>query len=129
MLRPEAVFEYLRGHFQGRSREEMHVISLDTGGRLLGTPLVLQGSVASVPFRPADIFREALMLEARSIILAHNHPSGRPEPSVRDVVLTRQIAATGDLLDIPLHDHVIIAENQFLSLRRDGLLEEAEHPA
>lgn len=119
---PEAVFGYLRGHFQGRSREELHVLCADSGGRLLGTPTVFPGSVHSVPFRIAEIFKDAIMLDASSVVLAHNHPSGRATPSPRDIDLTRDIAAGAESLDMRLHDHIVIAGEQFVSMQREGLL-------
>ena len=119
---PEAVFAYLRGRLQGRSREELHVLASDTGGRLLGTPTVLPGGVHSVPFRMGDIFREAIVLEASAVVIAHNHPSGRATPSPRDIELTRDIATAGASLDIKLHDHVIVAGERYVSMKREGLL-------
>lgn len=119
---PEAVFAYLRGHLQGRSREELHVLASDTGGRLLGTPTVLPGGVHSVPFRMGDIFREAIVLEASAVVIVHNHPSGRATPSPRDIELTRDIATAGASLDITLPDHVIVAGERYVSMKREGLL-------
>ncbi len=119
---PEAVFGHLRGHFQGRPREELHVLCADSGGRLLGTPTVLPGSVHSISLRIADVFRDAIVLEATSVILAHNHPSGRATPSARDIELTRDIAATGQTLGIILHDHLVIAGERYVSMKREGLL-------
>ena len=66
--------------------------------------------------------RAAGMLDATSVILAHNHPSGRPAPSARDVDLTRDIAATGEALGVALHDHLVIAGEGFVSMNREGLL-------
>ena len=120
---PEAVFNYLRGRLQGRSREELHVLSADRGGRLLGNPAVMPGSVHAISVRTADIFREAIVHEASSVVLVHNHPSGRPTPSPADVTLTREIAAVGDKLGIRLLDHVIIGGERFVSMKRDGLLD------
>ena len=121
-LSPEDVFSHLRWHFQNRPREELHVLSLDSGARLLGVPTVLRGSVHSVDFRQADIFRDAIVLEASSIVVVHNHPSGRAAPSRRDIDMTRRLADTGAQLGIALNDHVVIAGDAFASLRRDGLL-------
>lgn len=121
-LGPEDVFSHLRWHFQNRAREELHVFALDAGARLLGEPVVLRGSVHSVDFRQADVFRDAILLEAVAIVVAHNHPSGRPDPSARDIAMSRQLAATGKSLDVALNDHVIIAGDAFTSMRRAGLL-------
>ena len=119
---PETVFAYLRGHFQGRSREELHVLPTDSGGRLLGTPTVLPGSVHSVPFRMGDIFRDAIVLDASAVVIAHNHPSGRATPSPRDIDLTRDIETAGSALDVKLHDHVIVAGERYVSMKREGLI-------
>lgn len=119
---PEAVFDYLRGQLRGRSREELHVLASDSGGRLLGTPTVLPGNVHSVGFRMGDIFREAIVLDASAVVIVHNHPSGRATPSPRDIDLTRDIATAGAALDIKLHDHLIIAGERYVSMKREGLL-------
>lgn len=119
---PEAVFDYLRGQLRGRSREELHVLAADMGGRLLGAPTVLPGSVHSVAFRMGDIFREAIVLDASAVVIAHNHPSGRATPSPRDIDLTRDIATAGAALDIKLHDHLIVAGERYVSMKREGLL-------
>ena len=119
---PEAVFGYLRGQLQGRSREELHILCIDSGGRLLGTPTVTPGSVHSVPIRMAEIFREAMVLDASAVVLSHNHPSGRATPSPRDIELTRQIATIAGALDLRLDDHVVIAGDRYVSMKREGLL-------
>ena len=119
---PETVFEYLRGQLQGRSREELHILCADSGGRLLGTPTTLPGSIHSIAFRMGDIFREAIVVDATSVVLAHNHPSGRATPSPRDVELTRDAAAAGKALGIALHDHLVIAGERYVSMKREGLL-------
>ena len=119
---PEAVYGYLRGRLQGRSREELHILCADSGGRLVGTPAVVPGSVHSVPLRMADIFREAIVLDASAVVLAHNHPSGRATPSPRDIELTREIARIAASLDLRLSDHVVIAGDRYVSMKREGLL-------
>ena len=119
---PEAVFAYLSGHFLGRAKEEFHVLSLDRGGRLLGTPPVLRGGVHSVSLRFSQVFREPVVLEATAVLFAHNHPSGRPSPSARDIEVTGGLAAAGDLLGIPVRDHLVIAQDRFVSMKREGLL-------
>lgn len=119
---PEVVFNFLRGQLRGRPREELHILCADSGGRLVGTPTVLPGSVHSVAFRLADIFREAIVLDASGVILAHNHPSGRATPSARDIDLTRDIGGMGEALGIALHDHLVIAGERYVSMKREGLL-------
>lgn len=122
LLRPEAVFALLGPRLLGKTREEFYALPLDTKGRLLGgVAPVSGGSVSAVTIRPAETFRQAIMLEATSVILAHNHPSGDPRPSAQDVEVTRELIAAGELLDIEVLDHVVIGAKGFVSLRREGL--------
>ena len=118
---PESVFSYIGGRLLGKTREELYVLSLDTRGRLLGAPAVVGGGVRTVSLRPAELFREPILLEATSVIFAHNHPSGDPAPSQQDINVTRDLVEAGELLGIAVHDHLVIGQNRFVSMRRDGL--------
>src|SRR5207244_5576263 len=71
---------------------------------------------------PREVFREAIAERAAAIILVHNHPSGDPTPSADDRVVTDQLVAGGRLLDIPVHDHVIIGRGRYISFAEAGLL-------
>lgn len=117
---PEAVFGYMNNRLRDRPKEELHVLSLDTRGRLLGAAKVLDGGVSSVGVRPAEVFREPAVLHAVSVILVHNHPSGDPRPSPQDISVTRILEDAGALLEIKLLDHVIIGQNTYVSLNREG---------
>src|SRR5690606_32088445 len=75
LLSPEAVYAFIGGRMMAKTREELHVLALDTKGRLLGSEVASRGGVNAAGVRPADIFREAMVLDATSIILVHNHPS------------------------------------------------------
>lgn len=118
---PEAVFGYLGPRLVGESRERLFVLSLDTKGRLLGSHNEVDGGVSAVRARPAEVFRDPVVLEATSVILAHNHPSGDPRPSAQDVGVTEELIKAGKLLDIEVVDHVVIGLNSFVSLQREGL--------
>lgn len=118
---PEAVFGYLGPRLVGESRERLFVLSLDTKGRLLGGHHEVDGGVSAVRARPAEVFRDPVVLEATSVILAHNHPSGDPRPSAQDVGVTEELIKAGKLLDIEVVDHVVIGLNSFVSLQREGL--------
>lgn len=117
---PEAVFAFLGARLLGRTKEQLYVVSLDTRGRLLGSPAPSNGSVNSVTVRPAEVFREPMLLEATSVILVHNHPSGDARPSPQDVAITKTLIAAGELLDITVLDHVIVGLNTFVSMQREG---------
>lgn len=118
---PESVFALLGPRVLGKTKELLFVISLDMKGRLLGSVApVSGGSVNAVGVRTAEVFREAIILEAVSVILAHNHPSGDPKPSPQDIAVTTDLIAAGELLDIHVQDHVILGQNRFVSMQREG---------
>jgi DNA repair protein RadC len=102
-------------------QEQMRVACLNTKNRLQTIHTIYQGNVNTSVVRVGEIFREPLRRNSTAIILAHNHPSGEPEPSPEDLLVTRQIVAAGKLLDIELLDHLIIAQGRWVSLRQRGL--------
>jgi DNA repair protein RadC len=121
LITPEAVFALLAGKLLGKTKEVLYVLSLDTKGRLLGSAVAVNGSVNAVSLRAAEVFREPVILEATSVILAHNHPSGDPRPSPQDVAVTTDLIAAGELLDIAVLDHVIVGQGAWVSMHREGL--------
>ncbi|MGE5597041.1 MAG: RadC family protein [Hyphomicrobiales bacterium] len=118
---PEAVYRFAGSRLLGKTREQLLVLSLDTKGRLIGAPQATPGHVSAVAVRAAEVFREPIVLEATSVILVHNHPSGDPAPSPQDVAVTRDLVAAGQLLGIEVLDHVIVGQSRFVSMQREGL--------
>ena len=102
-------------------QEELRVILLDTRNNLIATQTVYKGSLNASIIRTAEVFREAIRRNAAAIIVAHNHPSGDPNPSPDDVSVTRCIISAGELLDIEVLDHLIIGQQRFVSLKERGL--------
>ena len=102
-------------------QEVLQVILLNTRNRILQIVQVYQGSVNTSQVRIAEIFREAIRLNAVNIIVVHNHPSGDPTPSPEDVAITRAIVQAGKLLDINLLDHLVIGSDKWVSLKERGL--------
>jgi DNA repair protein RadC len=88
---------------------------------VLRDQLVYQGNVSAALVRVAELFRDAVRIHAAGLIVAHNHPSGDPEPSPDDLHLTAEAIAAGRLLDIPLLDHLVIASSGHVSLRDRGV--------
>ena len=78
---------------------------------------VSSGTLTTSLVHPREVFRAAVREAAACVIVAHNHPSGDPEPSPEDLEVTRRLRAAGELLGIPLQDHVILGERSFVSLR------------
>jgi DNA repair protein RadC len=104
------------------SVEEFHLLALDTRSRLIRDVLVTRGLLDSSLVHPREVFRAAIAEAAAGIILVHNHPSGDPTPSAEDRAVTRQLVAAGQLLDLPVYDHVIVAADRHVSLATAGLL-------
>src|SRR5881394_1599631 len=106
---PEDVVRLFGSRLRDLSVEEFHLVALDTQSRVLREVLVTRGLLDSSLVHPREVFRPAIAEAAAGIIVVHNHPSGDPSPSVEDRAITRQLVAAGRLLDVPVHDHVIIA--------------------
>lgn len=102
--------------------EEFHVAVLDAQHRLERDITVTRGILNSSLVHPREVFREAIAERAAAIILVHNHPSGDPSPSADDRNVTDQLVSAGRLLDIPVHDHVIIGRGRYTSFAEAGLL-------
>jgi DNA repair protein RadC len=102
-------------------REELRVVLLNTRNAVLRLITVYQGNVSSSLVRIAELFRDAVRLNANGLILVHNHPSGDPTPSPDDLRLTAEALAAGRLLDIQVLDHLIITGDGFVSLRDRGI--------
>ncbi len=101
--------------------EQLRVLFLDARNHLLAEEVVARGTVNHTPVYPREILRRALELHATGLVLAHNHPSGDPAPSAEDIALTREIAAAAGALGLTIHDHVLIGNGRWRSLRREGL--------
>jgi DNA repair protein RadC len=102
--------------------EEFHVAVLNTQHRMERDVTVTRGLLSASLVHPREVFREANAERAASINLAHHHPSGDPSPSADDRKVTSQLVAAGRLLDIPVHDHVIIGRGRYASFAESGLL-------
>ncbi len=103
-------------------RERCLLVSLDTQRRVIGIDLVSIGSADHTFMGPREIYRDALFRGAVSIVLAHNHPSGDPTPSAADRAVTRRLATAGQCVGIPLADHLVLGDTDFVSLARQGCL-------
>jgi DNA repair protein RadC len=104
--------------------ESFWILPLDSQHRLSGgAPIVVsRGILNSSLVHAREVFAAAITASAAAVILCHNHPSGDPTPSVDDRVVTEQLVASGKLLDIPVHDHVIIGRGRYISFAEEGLL-------
>ncbi len=109
----------LAGH---RAIEELHVFYLDTKNRLILDERHQHGSVNHTPLYPREVCVRALDTGARAIVIFHNHPSGDPSPSRTDIEMTNRLRDTLKLIDVALHDHLIVTASDAFSFRAKGLL-------
>jgi DNA repair protein RadC len=107
-----------------RTRQQEHfvVLSLDGGQRLIAQRTVTIGTLDAVLAHPREVFADAIADRAASVVVAHNHPSGDAHPSQKDITLTQQLAAAGQLRGIALRDHIIVTRHEYYSWRQHHLL-------
>ncbi|MFV0297409.1 MAG: RadC family protein [Hyphomicrobiaceae bacterium] len=105
--------------------EVFRVLLLDRKNRLIRDRIMTRGSIDHVPVYVGEVVRAALVLDASAIILCHNHPSGDPLPSQADIEMTRKIVAACKVMEITVHDHIIVGfgqERNAFSMRAAGML-------
>ncbi len=124
-----ALVRYLKREMTHLDREFFRVFFLDSNNRLLADRVMWTGTVDSVQVHPREVVREILRLSASSIIIAHNHPFGRPLPSKEDVVVTSKLVQACGSFDVVVQDHLIVARGGVFSMRADGLLGNIERAA
>lgn len=117
-----ALLDYLRATMSHAPTERFRILFLDTRNTLLADEEQARGTVDHVPVYPREVVRRALELNAKALILVHNHPSGDPTPSPADIEMTRRVAEACALMELVLHDHVIVGREATLSFRAHGLL-------
>jgi DNA repair protein RadC len=118
---PEDVVGEVRSQLKGKKKEHFLVLCLDTRNRLINRRLVSMGSLDTSIVHPREVFKEAVSSCAASVIFAHNHPSGDPEPSKEDIELTKRLARAGEIVGINVLDHIIVCDEGFISLKARNL--------
>lgn len=116
------LIDYCRSKMGGLKDEQFHVIYLDAQNKIIEVEIIQEGIVNQAVVYPRKVLENALIQKASAIILVHNHPSGHVKPSDSDIRLTKTIQETAKVLDILVHDHLIIGENRFFSFREEGLI-------
>lgn len=105
-----------------KQQEYFVCLSLDGGQRLIAQRTITVGTLDSVLAHPREVFADAIADRAACVVVAHNHPSGQVGPSQKDTALTQQLAAAGQLLGVPLRDHIIMTKTEYFSFRQHHLL-------
>jgi DNA repair protein RadC len=117
---PGAVFSHFGPLMEDLKKEVFRVALLNAQNHLLRDVLVSEGTLSASLVHPREVFKPAILESAAHLILIHNHPSGDPTPSKEDLRLTRQLVECAKLLDLRIHDHVIIGRGRFASLAERG---------
>lgn len=115
---PEQAAMALSGELMWQAQEHFAVLHLDIKHKLLSQQIITRGTATETLSHPRETFRSAIKQGASRILIAHNHPSGSLDPSPEDLALTRQLLQAGQLLQIPVLDHLILGGGHFLSLRQ-----------
>jgi DNA repair protein RadC len=118
----EAAAALLRPRLLDKQKEHFLALLLDNRHHLIRISTIAIGSLSATLVHPRELFKDAIAASAAAILVAHNHPSGDPEPSAHDTELTVRLAEAGRLLGIEVVDHLIIGGNGTVSLRARGLL-------
>jgi DNA repair protein RadC len=116
------VYNLYHDRFREEKQEHFLAIILDTKHRILREVLVSKGTLNGSIVHPREVFAPAIRERAASILVLHNHPSGDPAPSHEDIEITHRLRETGDLIGIPLLDHVILGADSFISLREQNII-------
>jgi DNA repair protein RadC len=119
---PEAVVKAIRASIKDKAKEHFKLILLNPRNKIIGISTVSVGTLNASLVHPREVFKDAIVHCAASVVLAHNHPSGDPEPSEDDLKITKKLVDSGNILDIEVLDHIVIAKNRFKSFKEEGLI-------
>ncbi len=117
-----SVARFLRPIIGALAQETFVVVLLDARNRLIGVHIAATGSMTQAIVEPASVFRAALVAGAVSVVLAHNHPSLVETPSADDVALVRRLVEAGQLLGLPVLDHLVVTDAGHYSFAEHGLI-------
>lgn len=118
----EEAYEYIKETLSHKDREYFYIILLDMKNQVISKELISIGDLGSSIVNPREVFKKAVKRSAKSIILAHNHPSGNPEPSREDIMITSRLMKAGEILDIEVLDHIIVGSNTYISLKKESYI-------
>lgn len=121
---PYSIAEYYMERFRHQNVEYILLIMFDSGMHVVGEHILSKGTVNASLLSPREVFIQAFKEQAAGIMILHNHPGGNPVPSDNDLQITEQIKEAGQLMDIPLIDHIILGDNSYFSFKESSLLTE-----
>ena len=119
---PREIARHLLPQYGASPVEQFGIVTLDTRLHVVRVKIIAIGSLDGAVVHPREVFREAAAASAAAVVLFHNHPSGDPTPSPDDLALTTRLAEAGEIMGIPVVDHLILASHRYFSLREAGAL-------
>ena len=119
---PESVVKAIRASIKDKAKEHFKLILLNPRNKIIRISTISIGTLNASLVHPREVFKDAITHSAASVVLAHNHPSGDPEPSEDDLKITKKLVESGKILGIEVLDHIIIAKNGFKSLANEGMI-------
>jgi DNA repair protein RadC len=119
---PEAVVKAIRSSIKDKAKEHFKLILLNPRNKIIGISTISIGTLNASLVHPREVFKDAITHSAASVVLAHNHPSGDPEPSEDDITITKRLIEAGKILGVEVIDHIIISKNGFFSFKERGLI-------
>lgn len=109
-------------NFEDLPTEMLVIVALDVKKKVIGTFVISQGTIDMTLVSPREIFQKALLVNAHSIIVAHNHPSGDPAPSKQDIAFTKDLIQAGKIMEMQICDSIILGHDSYYSFLEDGLI-------
>jgi DNA repair protein RadC len=125
MNSPESVVKILK-EFKEKDKEFFVVLGVDTKNFIKFREIVSIGTLDSALVHPREIFKKAIINSCKAIILSHNHPSGDPTPSIEDDILTKRLEDVGDIIGIPILDHIILGKEEHYSYNSENKLKQGK---
>lgn len=118
--KPQDVYNLLGDQMRHFIQEMFKVIMLNTKNEVIKIETITIGTLNANIIHPRELFRPAIKASANTIIIVHNHPSGDPEPSKEDILITQKLIDAGRIVDIEMEDHIIVGDGRFVSMRERG---------
>jgi len=119
---PQSIVKAIRATIKDKAKEHFKLILLNSRNKIIGISTISIGTLNANLVHPREVFKEAVMHNASSVVLAHNHPSDDPEPSEADLEITKRIIEAGKIMGIDVLDHIIITKTGFMSFKEKKLI-------
>jgi len=119
---PQGAVKAIQSRIKDKAKEHFKLVLLNTRNKIIGITNVSVGTLNTNLVHPREVFKDAIIHSAASVVLVHNHPSGDPEPSEDDLEITKRLVQSGKILGIEVMDHIIVTKNKFFSFKEKRLI-------